>query len=487
MGIFKRKNGITLIALVITIIVLLILAGISMSIIIGENALFPQSRNAKIKNEFGAVKDAVMLKLDENIFENYNKTEENKTSAIMKLFNEGYIDYEYIVDLEKFGLEGLELGYGNLETGDYYSLKNETLTYIDKEKNSSKIIELKGIGEIPINLYFVANIDQTDIKFDINMESTLKFTLSNYDGENVTYEDIDYEISMKNKENSSIDLIMENINLSQENYQGTIQGKTMQTKEANLQIKVKNGKSLSNETIELVVNIKEPLPAEKTLKIDVSNDNIKDYSGNNYNSKLMNGAKIVKDEENNCAIEFDGIDDFVEIPTISGNFNWKNGLNIEVIASVEELNNNTSVLTLGNGLDSSGNGQEHIIVQAAEDGSKIKFEVQAGRIISLAHTNYSEDNSLQLNKKTNFKINLTTNFLKKYQSKIKIDDVEKSGNGQGEVFSTITPIREVDRTQNYIGKSYWGNGEYFKGKIYYLKVTDASGKKVIEYDLNHME
>jgi len=36
---FKEKNGITLIALVITIIVLLILAGVSISMLMGENRI----------------------------------------------------------------------------------------------------------------------------------------------------------------------------------------------------------------------------------------------------------------------------------------------------------------------------------------------------------------------------------------------------------------------------------------------------------------
>ncbi len=37
---FKQKNAITLVALVITIIVLLILAGVSISLVVGENRYF---------------------------------------------------------------------------------------------------------------------------------------------------------------------------------------------------------------------------------------------------------------------------------------------------------------------------------------------------------------------------------------------------------------------------------------------------------------
>ena len=46
----KDKKGITLIALVITIIVLLILAGISISMLSGDNRTFKKSRRCKNNN-----------------------------------------------------------------------------------------------------------------------------------------------------------------------------------------------------------------------------------------------------------------------------------------------------------------------------------------------------------------------------------------------------------------------------------------------------
>ena len=44
---FKKENGITLVALVITIIVLLILAGISIATLTGDEGLFTRAKNAK--------------------------------------------------------------------------------------------------------------------------------------------------------------------------------------------------------------------------------------------------------------------------------------------------------------------------------------------------------------------------------------------------------------------------------------------------------
>ena len=47
----KSINGITLIALVITIIVLLILAGVSIATLTGENGILTRANNAKTNTE----------------------------------------------------------------------------------------------------------------------------------------------------------------------------------------------------------------------------------------------------------------------------------------------------------------------------------------------------------------------------------------------------------------------------------------------------
>lgn len=58
---FKQKKGITLIALVITIIVLLILAGISISMLAGDNGILRKATDAKTESEKGQEKEIVAL------------------------------------------------------------------------------------------------------------------------------------------------------------------------------------------------------------------------------------------------------------------------------------------------------------------------------------------------------------------------------------------------------------------------------------------
>lgn len=43
----KGQNGVTLVALVVTIIVLIILAGVSIAMVIGDNGIIPQAERAR--------------------------------------------------------------------------------------------------------------------------------------------------------------------------------------------------------------------------------------------------------------------------------------------------------------------------------------------------------------------------------------------------------------------------------------------------------
>ena len=58
---FKQQKGITLIALVITIIVLLILAGVTIAMLTGTDSAPVKANEAKQKQDIGAAKDQVML------------------------------------------------------------------------------------------------------------------------------------------------------------------------------------------------------------------------------------------------------------------------------------------------------------------------------------------------------------------------------------------------------------------------------------------
>lgn len=69
----KDNKGITLIALVITIIVLLILAGVAIAMLSGENGLLNRASDSKIVNLIGAKKDEASIAASEGITNYFEK------------------------------------------------------------------------------------------------------------------------------------------------------------------------------------------------------------------------------------------------------------------------------------------------------------------------------------------------------------------------------------------------------------------------------
>ena len=60
-----KNKGITLIALVITIIVLLILAGVSISTLMGENGILTNAEQSKDKTEYSEIKEQAEISKQE--------------------------------------------------------------------------------------------------------------------------------------------------------------------------------------------------------------------------------------------------------------------------------------------------------------------------------------------------------------------------------------------------------------------------------------
>ena len=67
----KKENGITLVALVVTIIVLLILAGVSLSMVFSQDGIFQRAENAANKWNAAAANEATYLNNFENKFYSY--------------------------------------------------------------------------------------------------------------------------------------------------------------------------------------------------------------------------------------------------------------------------------------------------------------------------------------------------------------------------------------------------------------------------------
>ena len=92
----KEQKGITLIALVITIIVLLILAGVSIAMITGNNGILTQANDSKEETTLAERREKLKLLQQEAYMEEYNnaKTELTEEEATDLGWTEnGYLEY----------------------------------------------------------------------------------------------------------------------------------------------------------------------------------------------------------------------------------------------------------------------------------------------------------------------------------------------------------------------------------------------------------
>ena len=112
----KKERGITLIALVITITVLLILAGVSIAMLTGDNGILTEASNAKIETVLGTIKEQIKLLQMESRIEEKEVTPETllaegKVSRTVKMEDDGkYYMYYSLKDNSIEGMQGLGRG-----------------------------------------------------------------------------------------------------------------------------------------------------------------------------------------------------------------------------------------------------------------------------------------------------------------------------------------------------------------------------------------
>ena len=90
MNIKKRERGVTLIALAVTIIVMLILAGATIATLTGEDGIIAQTHRAKEESKKAELKEKVKLEVAEKRFENLGG--QLKASALKEVLDK-YFDY----------------------------------------------------------------------------------------------------------------------------------------------------------------------------------------------------------------------------------------------------------------------------------------------------------------------------------------------------------------------------------------------------------
>lgn len=156
----KRNQGVTLIALVVTIVILIILAAVSVTMLIGDNGIILQAQKAVKETSHAYVKETVMFELAEyemkgknGNFLDYLKSEDGgkilTTNNVIKVSN----------------FQGGEPNLGKGEGSDIYVLENMEdeyiLKYYDKNQNEEIVdkFNVQMIGQ-EHSKYFTYVVDE---------------------------------------------------------------------------------------------------------------------------------------------------------------------------------------------------------------------------------------------------------------------------------------------------------------------------------------
>lgn len=192
----RNNKGITLIALVITIIVLLILAGVAIATLTGDNGILTKASSSKIKNEQATVKEQIILAYGEyqieiNTANNTRLASMNETlkiaydtiepepatpKATKKTFIEylekdrQVIDGAGIVDVQKLVGNRMTLGNGTGKSDVYIiSLDEEgssyVLNYYDEKENETFLWEIEAENGVKINISKTPDTEKTSTVF----------------------------------------------------------------------------------------------------------------------------------------------------------------------------------------------------------------------------------------------------------------------------------------------------------------------------------
>ena len=141
----RNKKGITLVALVVTIVVLLILAGVSLNLLIGNNGIMTRAKQARISNDLSSYKEQLAMFISEKKVENSEFYESSLTAGKSNLYyntktseDEKTIK-DIIKDVKDEYLDSLEVVKGKL-------------TVNTKDKNIIKVAQAVGVEPNPYDI-----------------------------------------------------------------------------------------------------------------------------------------------------------------------------------------------------------------------------------------------------------------------------------------------------------------------------------------------
>ena len=158
----KKEKGITLVALVITIIVLLILAGVTIAMVVGDNGILTRSRQSKFESIESEVQEKIKMAMSDLAAD--IETEEATNSSV------SYKGSDVVTILER------TLGSGNIaENSGAGKYKVE---FVKSGPTTTNIKSTTGQNAVVID----SNTTETSISIEYNSEALTKSAKKGWTG-----------------------------------------------------------------------------------------------------------------------------------------------------------------------------------------------------------------------------------------------------------------------------------------------------------------
>ena len=161
-----KNNGITLIALVVTIVVLLIIAGVAISMLTGDDGIITNSTLAKLETEFSAYKEEVELYKNNKLIENNNFEGDSLSAGKTSLeYNTKPEDEEGTIQAVIKDLKENELSK--------FIIINGKLYIISTDKKEIKAAQNIGISVMPYEITEEGELLSSDLNLALQNEDTI--------------------------------------------------------------------------------------------------------------------------------------------------------------------------------------------------------------------------------------------------------------------------------------------------------------------------
>ena len=156
---FKQEKGITLVSLVITIIIMLILAGVSLSMVMGDGSLLDQANAAVDNTELGTVKDEVGVAVagaQTNYYATYAET--TRSTLVHELTTLPKSEFASATEVVVVTPTLTDLAGTSYKTANVDAADDSAVYY----KASSNVI-YKATLDITANTIKVVSVEKTDL------------------------------------------------------------------------------------------------------------------------------------------------------------------------------------------------------------------------------------------------------------------------------------------------------------------------------------